>query len=920
MAYYPTTPVAGDTIGQNLCTTPFFPNASTKGAWSGVTVQSAGGGLYEATIPVNATGKILLPNIPVTPAVFRFSIRYRQSNNGIIIGVRPVGSSRTTGKALPKTSGTTWVWATVDVTDAILAGDSGTGVEAYIKNRDLSTYVAEWTHFRVDYSDSVVGDSNWYFDGATPDTATYDYAWTGSSYLSTSVTKLLSDGRPDITTVTLGALEENKTMTPVTLTAAGNPPITWTAANLPPGLTFDGVDKISGTPTAAGHYSATLTATNSVGSDTQIITDDIAPPNNAPNITTTELGPLEVGTYAYVPIAYTGFKPVHFSAENLPPGLTLPAGQSYVDGVPLAAGPYSAGITITNQYGYDTDIMSGEVTPDPAPPNGYIEPPSWQAADLYWQYTECSEGYPTSPDYPDYRPPTSPPGRYRTIHGGGNPDVPAVARSSGINVLAVNAGDTVRWVFQISTATMENKPWLFQLVDTETGEVLAQDKVEANWDEDWDPGTGIPVGPLRYDIRHTLTAARIVGAVIREQQGNASGAYMAFDVGDDLSWWQLDVLPGGVVVKPKITTTTLDPLSVGHPASVTLIATGTPPIHWTAEDRPPAGNMPQGLYLAGDTITGTPQYANPYEFVVTATNDAGTDNATLRGEIGTGPISQPPFITTTTLDPLSVGTPTSVTLTATGTLPITWTAENLPDGLTLAGNTIGGTPTAAGPYSATLTATNADGTHTVTLDGEVTQYPAAVAPKITTATFGALYIDVAATVILTATGTPPITWTAENLPAGLTFDGVDKISGTPTAAGHYSATLTATNSAGTTTATIAGSVTAKPAEPPPGPETSGGTGWSILRDHVTLLLSTGKRVAYRAAVRPLTATEQLAQGRDSSSSAYSMVLVPRPGDKITAQTIVTWRGVSYSVDGPALLHTKNGIVHHAELTFTRKMG
>ena len=57
---------------------------------------------------------------------------------------------------------------------------------------------------------------------------------------------------------------------PVTFTASGATPITWsvTAGALPPGMTLAGATgTYSGTPTTAGTYSFTVTATNSAGAD-----------------------------------------------------------------------------------------------------------------------------------------------------------------------------------------------------------------------------------------------------------------------------------------------------------------------------------------------------------------------------------------------------------------------------------------------------------------------------------------------------------------------------------------------------------------------------------------------------------------------------------------------------------------------------
>ena len=73
-----------------------------------------------------------------------------------------------------------------------------------------------------------------------------------------------------------------------------------------------------------------------------------------------------------------------------------------------------------------------------------------------------------------------------------------------------------------------------------------------------------------------------------------------------------------------------------------------------------------------------------------------------------------PAITTVTLPDGKVGDAYSQTLTATGTNPITWGIEagTLPDGLTLVGDTIKGTPSKAGEFKFTVKATNGGGSDT----------------------------------------------------------------------------------------------------------------------------------------------------------------------------------------------------------------
>ena len=88
-----------------------------------------------------------------------------------------------------------------------------------------------------------------------------------------------------------------------------------------------------------------------------------------------------------------------------------------------------------------------------------------------------------------------------------------------------------------------------------------------------------------------------------------------------------------------------------------------------------------------------------------------------------------PAITTAALPDGKVGDAYSQTLAATGTNPITWGIEagTLPDGLTLVGDTIKGTPSKAGDFKFTVKATNGGGSDTKELtikiaDAEAAKY------------------------------------------------------------------------------------------------------------------------------------------------------------------------------------------------------
>ncbi|MCX5384473.1 putative Ig domain-containing protein [Streptomyces sp. NBC_00083] len=135
-----------------------------------------------------------------------------------------------------------------------------------------------------------------------------------------------------------------------------------------------------------------------------------------------------------------------------------------------------------------------------------------------------------------------------------------------------------------------------------------------------------------------------------------------------------------------------------------------------------------------------------------------------------------------------------------GTAPYTWSAAGLPPGLAVvaATGTVSGTPAKAGSYAVTVTATDSAGrsgsagfTWTVTT-------PGTGGPTLTDPGSQSVYVGRPVSVALHAAGgTGPYTFTATNLPAGLTVGAATGvISGTPTAWGSRSAALTVTDAAG----------------------------------------------------------------------------------------------------------------------------
>ena len=132
-----------------------------------------------------------------------------------------------------------------------------------------------------------------------------------------------------------------------------------------------------------------------------------------------------------------------------------------------------------------------------------------------------------------------------------------------------------------------------------------------------------------------------------------------------------------------------------------------------------------------NTIEGKTATVNP---VLTGDNHADSVILTYTFDATEGTyVPTKPAITTVALPDGKVGDAYSQTLAATGTNPITWGIEagTLPDGLTLVGDTIKGTPSKAGDFKFTVKATNGGGSDTKELTIKVADAEAAKYHNVT---------------------------------------------------------------------------------------------------------------------------------------------------------------------------------------------
>lgn len=224
---------------------------------------------------------------------------------------------------------------------------------------------------------------------------------------------------------------------------------------------------------------------------------------------------------------------------------------------------------------------------------------------------------------------------------------------------------------------------------------------------------------------------------------------------------------------------------------------GATPLTWAAS------SLPTGLTIdsSSGTISGTPTATGTFAPTVNVTDSYGVqDSVTFSWVINALPAMTAPG---------TVSSPGGVAFTKTfavsnGTSPYAWTATGLPAGLSLNSSTgtVSGTPTAVGTGNVTLTVTDQCGQAS-------SQTFSWTVPALSVTSFTVPTSKVGTTitsVTLAAAGgiQPYASWSATNLPAGLSLAAATGvISGKPTAAGTYPVVITVTDAAaGTATLSV----------------------------------------------------------------------------------------------------------------------
>ncbi|RLL71595.1 autotransporter domain-containing protein [Ochrobactrum soli] len=480
--------------------------------------------------------------------------------------------------------------------------------------------------------------------------------------------------------------------------SGGTAPYSYVVSGLPAGLTFDGVDTISGKPTAAGSFDVNVTATDAEGytaTKSQTIVIAEAP------VIDLDLSAMPAGKegldYAHTLVATGGTEPYSYTATGLPAGVTLNG--DTLSGKPTTAGSYDVTITVTDGEGY-TATKSQTIVIAEAP-----------TVDL----------------------------DLGSLPGG------KVGLDYAAHKLAASGG-TAPYSYVVSGLPAG---LTFDGVDTISGK---------------------PTAAGSFDVNVTATDAEGYTATKSQTIVIAEAPVIDLD---------LSAMPAGK-----------EGLDYAH----TLVATGgTEPYSYTAT------GLPAGVTLNGDTLSGKPTTAGSYDVTITVTDGEGytaSKSQTLVIENASA-IS----VDLSTLPAGKVGQDYgSHKLAATGgTEPYTYVVSGLPAGLTFDGvDTISGKPTVDGSFEVAVTVTDAEGATATSKQTVVIEKASAISVDLSTLPAGKVGQDYGSHKLAATGGTAPYTYVVSGLPAGLTFDGVDTISGKPTVDGSFEVAVTVTDAEGFT--------------------------------------------------------------------------------------------------------------------------
>ena len=247
--------------------------------------------------------------------------------------------------------------------------------------------------------------------------------------------------------------------------------------------------------------------------------------------------------------------------------------------------------------------------------------------------------------------------------------------------------------------------------------------------------------------------------------------------------------------------------------------------------------------------------------------------------------------------------------------PVSYGATGLPGGLGINTSTgaITGTPTGAGTSNVTISATNSAGTGSATL--VITVNSSASAPVISSSLAQSGTVGTVFSYQITASGIPT-SYGATVLPGGLILNtGNGAITGTPTTAGTFNVSISATNSSETGTATLVITVS---------PSGGGGGSSGLIAGWDFQTTTTGGTIITASPNSPLSYAANFGTGTiyldgSNGSSTWTSLVTNPEVTSFTGTAVNAGTGFSTTITSPACLALANNSANGKTVIFKFSM-